>query len=182
MKHESTKTSRLETRRKTDEKILYRIKFSKAAAIPYIFYMIILISIIVGGFILFFKLLDINFNSFLEEPLLFVYLLPLIACVYPLFVCVYKFFRDFIRTLTREGIIYETKLVLFDTWFISDFMFEYKYINIKEVVGTKTLWGKIFNFGEIFIGTGHESGGLPGYKDYEEVLNILNNLVDKENA
>ena len=84
-----------------------------------------------------------------------------------------------IRGFTREAVITNRRIILFDTALIHDYFFDFKLERVTEVVGKKGLIGKIFHYGEIFIGTGNQTVGLPGYKNYLQTLNTIEEIVEK---
>lgn len=94
----------------------------------------------------------------------------------------FMFIRELIwalRGFTREAVVTNKRILLFDTAFIHDYFLDFKLERVTEIISKKGFIGKIFNYGEIFIGTGNDTIGLAGYTYPVQTVKTIEELVEK---
>ncbi len=175
-----------------DEKIISRLQMSKAAGISYLLLTILIFAIIIFAIYTYliyshgysgspFSVTKTDIEIMKQTKpdyllLLFIYI-PLFVGILPVFI---NKLGWTIRSFTREAIITDERLLIYDSYLIGEHTFTFTLRDIKEIMGKKSFFGKIFHYGEIYVGTGNQTIGLDGYKDYENVSVMLEKLVKEK--
>ena len=180
------KKSRIDKHISKNEVIIERFKMARSACIP---------RALAWGFALIavafsiYALISLGYSNTLVAPSVLAKIsklkgakfewayLTMLFYIVPLLIFFVSQLIWMIRNATREAVLTDRRFIMFDTAFIHDYTFSFNIDQIREIMSKQGFVGKIFKYGEIYIGTGNETVGLPGFKNYIEVANKIEEVV-----